>query len=274
MKINGRNIIFGVIIIVCIFAINFAVYWTFFRNANTQENEPVISAQSLDEIAKEFPNIFKNELDYQEYNVNTLGITKMDSNKDFIYTVVEKQEIIDNRYDMNIKVPYINISNKSVEKFNENIQNVFIKKAKDIINTATNNTIYSVDYMAYINTNILSLVIKSTLKEGNNPQRVIIQTYNYNLSTNEELTLTQALDIKNLSKQAVKNRVVTKIEEANQEAENLKRLGYNVYIRDVNSETYEIQDGTNYIFGKGGNLYLIYAYGNLNFTDELDVIVF
>lgn len=274
MKINGRNIIFGIIIIVCIFAINFAVYWTFFRNSNTVTQGPSVSAESIDEIVKEFPNIFENKLENQGYDITTSGVTKIDATKDLIYTWVEKQEIINNRYDMNIKVPYVNISNKSVEKFNEKIQNVFINKAKDIINTATNNTIYSVDYMAYINTNILSLVIKSTLKEGNNPQRVIIQTYNYNLSTNEELTLSQALDIKNLSKQAVKNKVITKIKEANEEAENLKRLGYHVYIRDTNSEVYEIEDGTNFIFGKGGNLYLIYAYGNLNFTDELDVIVF
>ena len=72
--------------------------------------------------------------------------------------------------------------------------------------------------MSYINTNILSLVIKSTLKEGNNPQRVIIQTYNYNLSTNEEVTFSQMLEIKELTEDEVKASIIRTVENANIEA--------------------------------------------------------
>ena len=128
--------------------------------------------------------------------------------------------------------------------------------------------------MAYVNTNILSLVIRSTLKEGNNPQRVIIQTYNYNLSTNEEMTLEEILEIKGLNKQNVESVISSQIKIANEEADRLKRLGYNVYTRDLTSSIYKIDNTDNYILGPNNKLYVIYPYGNANNTDEMDVIVF
>ena len=128
--------------------------------------------------------------------------------------------------------------------------------------------------MSYINTNIMSLVIKSTLKEGNNPQRVIIQTYNYNLSTNEEITFAQMLEIKGLQENTVKKTISEKIQKANTEAMKLKNLGYNVYVRDLSSDMYELKNITNFMLGEDNNLYIIYPYGNNNFTDEMDVIVF
>lgn len=161
-----------------------------------------------------------------------------------------------------------------MELFNKKIQSLFVDKANDIMKNATQNTIYSIDYMAYVNTNILSLVIRSTLKEGNNPQRVIIQTYNYNLSTNEQISLNQILEIKGLNKEKVENTIIAQVNLANEEAQTLKHLGYNVYTRDLNSNIYKIENTDNYILGPDNKLYLVYPYGNANFTDEMDVIVF
>ena len=244
MKINLRTIIFGIIIIVCIFAVNFAVYWQFFRNTEDPQTDDntISTSQETAQLEDNFKNIFENRLDYQGYDVNTTGVLKIDSSQDLIYTWVTKESVVENRYDLDLNIPRVNISNTSVEKFNEKIKELYVDKAHDIILNATNNTIYTVEYMSYINTNILSLVIKSTLKEGNNPQRVIIQTYNYNLSTNEEITLKQMLEIKGLQENTVKNTIVNKVQEANREAEDLKNLGYNVYVRDLSSEIYEIEN--------------------------------
>ena len=226
-------------------------------------------------MAENFDKLFQNKLDYQGSNVNTLGVTKKDASKDIVYTAVSTKRVSDNRYDIDLNIPLINIlNNTSVENFNKKIQSLFVDKANDIIINATNNTIYTVEYMAYVNTNILSLVIKSTLKEGNNPQRVIIQTYNYNLSTNEEITLNQILDIKGLQAKTVEDTILQKVALANQEAENLQRLGYNVYIRDLTSNIYKLENTDNYILGQNGKLYVIYPYGNANYTDAMDVIVF
>lgn len=220
-------------------------------------------------------NYFGNKLDYQGSNVNTLGVTKKDSTKDIIYTVVSTKRVSDNRYDIDLNIPLINIlNNTSVENFNKKIQSLFVDKANDIIQNATQNTIYNIDYMAYVNTNILSLVIRSTLKEGNNPQRVIIQTYNYNLSTNEEMALEQILEIKGLTKANVESTIANQIKAANEEADRLKHLGYNVYTRDLTSSIYKIDNTDNYILGPNNKLYVIYPYGNANNTDEMDVIVF
>lgn len=276
MKINLRTIIFGIIIIVCIFAVNFAVYWQFFRNTEDPQtvDNTISTSQETAQLEDNFKNIFENRLDYQGYDVNTTGVLKIDSSQDLIYTWVTKESVVENRYDLDLNIPRVNISNTSVEKFNEKIKELYVDKANDIILNATNNTIYTVEYMSYINTNILSLVIKSTLKEGNNPQRVIIQTYNYNLSTNEEITLKQMLEIKGLQESTVKNTIVNKVQEANREAEDLKNLGYNVYVRDLSSEIYEIENTENFILGANNYLYIIYPYGNSNYTDEMDVIVF
>lgn len=216
---------FSIIIIICIFALNFGVYWQFFRK--TDDNDIIKNNLTLgatqEQLAKDFKNIFNNTLDYQGYNVNISGITKLNSSQDLIYTWVTRESSIDNRYDLNLNIPRVNISSTSAEKFNDTIKDTYVSKANDIIQYSSSNTIYTVEYMSYINTNILSLVIKSTLKEGNNPQRIIIQTYNYNLSTNEEVTFKQMLEIKGLQADEVKNVVLNAVQTANTEARKFKK---------------------------------------------------
>ncbi|MCI9000323.1 MAG: hypothetical protein HFJ26_05285 [Clostridia bacterium] len=278
MKISLRTFCFILISVVCVFAVVMALYVQFGvkepEPTNTLPN-PIGMEEENKNLAEKFKTQFENRLDYQNSGVNTLGVTKKDGSKDIIYTVVETKRVVENRYDIDLKVPIINISNNtSVEQFNKKIQSLFVDKANDIMKNATQNTIYSIDYMAYVNTNILSLVIRSTLKEGNNPQRVIIQTYNYNLSTNEEISLNQILEIKGLNKANVENTIMAQVKLANEEAEVLKHLGYNVYTRDLNSNIYKLENTDNYILGPNNKLYLVYPYGNANFTDEMDVIVF
>lgn len=277
MKFNLRNVMFALIIIVCIFALNYGVYWQFFRDSGTEQNEignTIRTDVDTESLAINFKNIFNNTLNYQGYNINTTGVTKIDSDKDLVYTLYEKEEISENKYDINIKIPYINISNDSVEKFNKQIDEIFVAKAENIIAGGVNNTIYDVEYMSYINTNILSLVIKSTLKEGNNPQRVIVQTYNYNLSTNEVIDLNRIIEIQGLNVNYVRSKINETVEQANSEAMSLKSLGYNVFVRDLQSDIYEIENTTTFFIGENNRLYVIYPYGNANFTDAMDVVVF
>jgi hypothetical protein len=278
MEENIRNISFAVIIAICVVAIIVAICVPIANSQKTEENtitNTVTVSEENKELAENFNKLFNNKLDYQDSNINTIGITKTDSSKDIIYTAVSTKRVVENRYDIDLNIPVINISNNtSVEHFNEKIQSLFVDKANDIMLNATLNTIYSIDYTAYVNTNILSLVIRSTLKEGNNAQRVIVQTYNYNLSTNEEITLKQILDIKDLNQQNVEAIIAMQVKTAYDEAESLKKLGYNVYSRDLTSDIYTIENTDNYIIGPDNKLYIIYPYGNSYYTDEMDVIVF
>jgi len=277
MKINMRAILFTIIIIVCIVSVGFGAYLQFFKpkiEANNQEMENQINEELLtNEMADEFKKIFSNTLDYQNMQENIGEIAKIKEEQDLVYTWVTKESTVENRYDLKLNIPRVNIASSSAQKFNDKIKEVYVAKANDIIVNSTKHTIYTVEYMSYINSNILSLVIKSTLKEENNPQRLMIQTYNYNLSTNEEVTFEQMLEIRGLQAEKVKQQVLSQVQQSNKEAETLRNLGYVVHIRDLTSDVYEPKNTNNFILGKDNYLYIIYPYGNTNYTDEMDVIV-
>ena len=54
--------------------------------------------------------------------------------------------------------------------------------------------------------------------------------------------------------------------------EDLEKLGYNVYSRDVSNDMYKIENSKEFYL-TNDTLYIIYAYGNDNFTSEIDLIV-
>ena len=45
------------------------------------------------------------------------------------------------------------------------------------------------------------------------------------------------------------------------------------YTRDYTSDIYNINNVTEYFMGEDNALYIIYAYGNLNHTSEMDIVV-
>ena len=270
MKIDVRKIIFGIIIVVCIIAVNFAVYWQFFKK--DVEEKPSSNIISNEQLAANFNEIFTNTLNKQGATLGQIG--KIKETEDIIFTSLSKKENIENKYEVNVNIPYVNIENDLVKAFNERVNNIFTRKYEEIVANANDGTIYNVEYVAYINTNILSLVIKSTLKEGENPQRVIVQTYNYNLSTNEEISLEEIIHIKELPRADVEEQIKQAIIKANKQATSLKELGYNVYSRDVENSMYKIGNTRSYFIGENGALYILYPYGNSNYTSEIDIVVF
>ena len=139
-------------------------------------------------------NLNRHQFEYEtefdsEYTIdsiyNTLSknylVEKIEADKDYIYTSYEKAEVNSGNYEIDVKIPMININSEEIKSYNEDIKQVFQDKAESILNGGSNRSVYSVDYEAFLNNNILSIVIRSTLKEGSNPQRVIIQTYCYNI---------------------------------------------------------------------------------------------
>lgn len=58
-------------------------------------------------------------------------------------------------------------------EFNATTQSIFANKAGNVLSNSQSYTIYDVEYVGYLNENILSLVIKSTLKEGNNLKELL-----------------------------------------------------------------------------------------------------
>lgn len=273
-KINKRRIIiYSIAIFACILAIVVVIGIQILGNdvvdnffgvskitKKTEEEENRLKAN--------FDTLFQNQLE----NNSSCEVKKIDENKDIVYTNYENTDKSANNYEMNVNLPYINIKNQSVQDYNENIKNIFQAKAEEVLKSTNSNVIYTVKYEAYIENNILSLIIYSDLKQDASAQRIIIQTFNFNLETNKELTLEDIIKIYELDEKTVQDKIDNEIKTEEKKAEDLKALGYNVFIRDIKSDMYKIKNATEF-FVHNNNLYIIYAYGNDKLTSERDIVV-
>ena len=265
------KVIYLIVIIICITVIGTAVYIQFFSEEKlgiifgiTEKNE------DFSELEGSFNNLFTNDLEILD---NTqIDVSKFEQ-KDIVYTKFKKN-LQNENLTINVSIPFININEDITKKFNEEIQNAFKLKTESVLQTTDEKIFYTVNYKAYIQNNILSLVIKSELKENDSKQRIIIQTYNYNLEDKKEATLEQIFNIKNINLVTADGKIRNTIKQKQQKNQSLLELGYNVYQRDYTSSVYDLQNSKQYLFGKDGRIYVIYAYGNDDFTNEMDLVIF
>ena len=111
-----------------------------------------------------------------------------------------------------------------------------------------------------------------TIKEGDNPQRIIVQTYNYDLETEKDVTVKEILDKREIDEAVVQNKIDKTIKKASEDAAKMAESGYSVYQRDISNEMYKIENVKSFIQGPNGELYIVFPYGNNNFTSEMDVV--
>lgn len=256
---------FIIIGVICVISIILAIIFQISQLASPPE---------IPEPPKEivdFKEVFDNKLNTQGNTIKALE--KFNDDKEIVYTINEQKEKSDGKYDIDIKIPLININNPSTIAIDKEIEATFQEKARNIIKSEEENeVIYTVEYTAYVNANILSLVIKSTLKEGVKAQRVIVKTYTYNITTNERIDIDEMISIKQLNKSVIQGEINKVVEENARQSQSLIDLGYNVYERNLSDEMYKIENVDNFFYGPNGNLYIIYAYGNNSYTSELDII--
>lgn len=265
------------IIIICIISVIIAFYVQFYTRIDIAKFIGISQKDGLGSkteeqqqtIKSEFNTIFNNTITNDN---DTNNSKKEEADKKIVYTKYEKKETKLNSYDLEVHIPHINISGEVVEKYNQEIENIFVDMAKKVLQSENNNVIYTVEYVANIQDDILSVMIKSNLKEGSKAQKVIIQTYNYDIRNNKEITLAEVLKIEQLNENDVQNRIKTDIQTEQKKAQDLKSLGYNIYSRDINSDIYSIEKSTEFYF-TGNILYVIYAYGNQMATSEMDIVV-
>lgn len=266
---------FALIMIVCIIAIVEALYYVMNPNIqdkkdvaeNSLSNTGITDMTLVDNFDDVFQNSFKNTNTSEEAE-------KIEADKDYIYTSYEKAEVNSGNYEIDVKIPMININSEEIKSYNEDIKQVFQDKAESILNGGSNRSVYSVDYEAFLNNNILSIVIRSTLKEGSNPQRVIIQTYCYNIKEMKKVEFSDIMTLKNLDTNTVQEKIRKQIQGKQEEAKALQQLGYSVYIRDLRSDRYDVENITNFFIDENNNVYVIYAYGNSSNTDVTDIVIF
>lgn len=277
-----RKIMYIVITIVCIIAIILGVYYQIFADkvvtenmVNSPENTEVNDfADNPEDLLKEFNNLFTNKFNKQGYDTSNIKRFQSLENEDIVYKAYDIQKEEDGKYSIDIKLPAFNIDNQEIPAgYNSKTQSIFANKVTSIVTGANQYTIYNIDYVAYINDGILSVVIKSTLKEGNSPQRNIVLSYNYNIETGESVTLDEVLEKYNISKNEVNKKINTQIKEASKQAEKISEAtGQNMYKRDLSNAMYLTENVSNFLVGKDGSIYIIYAYGNNSLTSEMDII--
>lgn len=263
----------------CVFAIIAGVYAQFIEkrsgNINTvDDGNYIVGEKDKETIKAEFNDLFINTVNLNGFD--TTGITKIREDKEIVYSAydINKNE---EAYEINIHIPVVNIKSDVANSFNQITQAIFANKATEVLRKTDKDSkaIYSIDYVAYVNGDILSVIIRSTLKEGKSAQRVIIQTYNYNLSTNTEVTLNDLITKKALNKDDVNAKIKSVVKEADEEAKAIQSMGYNtVFTRDLENSMYTVDNSGTFFLDGNNHLYIIYAYGNQNFTSEMDIVLF
>ena len=76
-----------------------------------------------------------------------------------------------------------------------------------------------------------------------------------------------------ITKKDATQKIKDEIKIVQQRVEELGKLGYSVYTRDYTSDIYNINNVTEYFLGEDNVLYIIYAYGNNNHTNEMDIVI-
>ncbi len=229
--------------------------------------------EEISKLKTEFNALFNNEVKVNSENVNIFE--KLDNNVDEIVSTFSQLHNGDDsfyRYDADI--PRININSSIISDINNEI----ISKYRDPINVIQRKrdgyTSYTVSYCAFVNGSNLSLVIRSSLKEQGKAEKVGIKTYNYNIVEDRLVTLDEMIKLKNTTNKEVQENINKSIQEADAKVQALAKEYGSLYTRDLNSDIYKVENTENFFLTDDGNVYIVYAYGNIDETNEMDVVIF
>ncbi len=274
---KGQIILYVSIILICIICVIVAFYVQFYARIDLGSfiglgSESAYGNKTEDEVLtlqSEFSSLFINGTNNDNGENNN---KKQEQDKDLVYTSYQRKESKLNSYNLEVNIPHINVDNEITNEYNKEIEDIFLTLANNVLQTENSNIIYTVDYVSNVQDGILSLMIRASLKEGSNAQKVIIQTYNYDLRNNKEITLQEVLKIEKLNEQDIQNRINSKVQEEEEKAKDLQSLGYNIYSRDTSSDIYKLENSTEFYLSANA-LYIIYAYGNEANTSEMDLVI-
>ena len=265
-------ILYVIIFIICILGIGIAMYMQYFRDEKIGVIFGITDSEEEDkynELKNTFNSLFTNDIDNMQSE--ELEIKKIKDDFDYIatrHTYNEEQE----NYTLDVSIPIINIANEDIKTYNQQIEDTYKQKVDEV--KASSGYIYNVRYKCYIQDNILSLVIYSELKEKTSNQKIMIETFNYNLVDNKEVTLEDILNLKNIKVSDANNKIKNEIKEIQDKNNSLIEVGYNIYSRDISSDMYDVSNVQQFFLGKDGNIYVVFAYGNFDQTSEMDVVIF
>ncbi len=279
-KILGMNRImfFVIVALLCILSLSIGIYaQVFYRYSDTDPFMLGIGVGKTQDKAEiialknSFDNIFTNDI---EGNTKVGNIKLKNDKKEIVYTyqkVVQKDE---EKYNIVANLPRINIDSAYAEKINTQISVNYADRIEEILSGTDKYVDYGVSYKAYLNGDLLSLIIKETVYEGSENQTEKIQTYNYNLNNNTEVSILDIVKAKKYNQKQLQKDIYSEIDEINDKAKQLKSQYSEIKIRDKNNSMYKLENTENFIVNPDGYVYIIYAYGNIENTNTKDVLIF
>lgn len=279
-KLTGKKTVwfFLFVVLVCIIAVCIGIYTQFFYKY--AETDPLMiginigsqkTAEELANLEANFNSIFQNKVNIKSENVN---VEKIKEENDLVYSLYKLENEDENYYTIKAVIPTINIKTDKVEEINEQIRSEFYEKANNIMRQTDQYVVYNVTYQAFVNEDIVSVVIKASLKEGQKAEKVSIKTYNYSISADRQVSLKELIELKNTTVSAVQSTIDTEIKAAYTNAKIIAADYGNLYERDLGSDMYKVENATTFFLTDDGYVYIIYPYGNTDYTNEMDIVIF
>lgn len=253
--INGDGMknkkIYIVIAIILVIAIIVGIIVAFKVNKKKKVEEEEVEI-NIEQLEMSFSSLFNNE------------------GNEYVDTIYQIEDEKSGQYKIKANIPFIKTNDEFANQANKEISELFTEKLAQILTQNGDYTKLNIDYATNINQNILSISIKCELKEGNTALRTIIKTYNYDIENGEEISINDI--ITEDKKQEIQNQINTKIEKQVKKEETIIEQGYSTYKRDKTSEIYLVENATEFYI-KDNIIYIIYCYGNNNYTNEIDLII-
>lgn len=254
------------IILICSIAIAFGVYAQITNRSEIKQGNEDKYIALKGKFKESFTNTVNIETNPKE-NINY---------EEIIYCkhdVVDKKE---GKYDVIAKIPAFKGESETIKEINKQINKTFTKEIAAFAKEDVYGVTYSLDYVAYVNNNIISLVIRGKYKEGSKPQKIIVQTYNYDIEKDKLLNIEDIIKYKNLDKKDMQDRIQEEIKKENIQNKSTAEQGFNIFIRDESSKIYQVENTPNFFLGEDNYLYLVYAYGNeeQTYTSQIDLVIF
>ena len=270
-----KYLFFVVLILICIVALCLGIYAQFFYkysdtdafmigiNIGSQKN-----AEEIDALKSNFNSLFTNNLIGENENP---GIERAKTeNNNLVFTTYNLVNEDENYYSVNAQIPFLNIESEKAKEINSEIKSEFYDIANNVMRRTEGHTIYTVSYASFINKDIISIAIK---EEGKS-EKLCVRTYNYSMSEERLLPLKDLIKLKETTVDKVQNTINNDIKIAYNNARIIAEEFGNLYERDLSSDIYKVENTSTFFLTQDGYVYIVYAYGNNDYTNEMDVIIF
>ena len=94
------------------------------------------------------------------------------------------------------------------------------------------------------------------------------------MSINNVLESNELLVGKGLTLENIQTTINDEVKKAYNNAKIIAENYGTLYERDLKSDIYNIEKTQNFFLTQDGYIYIVYAYGNNDYTNEMDIIIF